>query len=275
MWHNLIMPHTLKIASWNVNSVRTRLPHVLAWLDAHQPDALLLQETKVENHLFPAADFINRGYYLAVHGQKSYNGVAILSKYPLADVVAGFNGTDMVGQPRILSATLHHPAGNLRLINAYVVNGEDVDSPKFAFKKQFYEALTDFIKNQTISYPHTLLMGDFNVAADERDVDDVRKRSGKVLFTDAERTWLNTLLTQSDIHDALRLLNQAPAQFTWWDYRAGAFEQNRGMRIDYGYVSTLLKPHVSTVQHHTAEREKPQPSDHIPVAVELTFSETM
>jgi exodeoxyribonuclease III len=259
----------MRITTWNVNSIRTRLPHITSWLDANQPDVLLLQETKVENALFPLDAFISRGYYVAAHGQKSYNGVAILSKTPLSEPTKGFKGQDMAEHARVLSATLQTASGPLRLINAYVVNGEDITSSKFTLKEQFYAALTAEVARQQAIYPRLLLAGDFNICADERDTDDPIKRAKNVLFTPQERQWLNTLCNHNTLHDALRLTTQDSGIFSWWDYRDGAFAKNRGLRIDYVFLSDALKDSLKTIHHDTAERTKPQPSDHIPVTVDL------
>lgn len=259
----------MRIATWNVNSIRIRLTHLTEWLAAAQPDVVLLQETKVENSLFPAATFTDLGYYVAAHGQKSYNGVAILSRTPLSEVMPGFAGIDHAGQARVLSATVASPAGPLRLVNAYVVNGETTDSPKFEQKREFYAALAANLAVQAGTYANLVLAGDFNVAADERDVDDVKRRTGKVLFTEAERGWFEGVKQAAGLHDALRLKTDAAGMFSWWDYREAATEHNRGLRIDYVLVSEPLKSRLKAVRHDTAERWKAQPSDHIPVVAEL------
>jgi exodeoxyribonuclease III len=272
-----IMRLTMRIATWNVNSIRIRLPHVLRWLHTHAPDVLLLQETKVENALFPAAELASLGYHLAAYGQPSYNGVAIVSKLPLTDVQPGLpphllegeHAPALAAQARVLSATVATAAGPLRLINAYVVNGENTASPKFTLKEAFYAALTAHATASAAAYPNLLVAGDFNVCADERDVDNVAKREGKVLFTETERAWLQTFAQSAGLHDALRLLSDAPGIFSWWDYREFALSQNRGLRIDYVWLSAALKPKLTHIDHHTAERTEPQPSDHIPVLVEL------
>ncbi|MFZ2586993.1 MAG: exodeoxyribonuclease III [Alphaproteobacteria bacterium] len=255
----------MKLATWNVNSLRTRLPHVLRWWDATQPDVLLLQETKVEDALFPRTALEERGLHLAIHGQKSYNGVAIVSKHPITDVVHGFNGQIFNDHARVITAT----TGGLRVMSVYVPQGESVDSPKFAFKQQFAQRLTAKLAGQLALHPKLVVGGDFNVAMTELDVDDPAKRAGHCMFTLDERAWLGSLINLG-LHDALRLVDATGKVFSWWDYRDLAFVKNRGLRIDYLFVSAALKAKVSDVTHFKDERTQPQPSDHVPVMVEIT-----
>lgn len=256
----------LRIAAWNVNSLRVRLGQVLDWMDAHRPDVLLLQETKVEDALFPVDDFAERGYFLAFHGQKSYNGVAIVSRFPLRDVEAGLGVEEDTGA-RVLAATLGEGERAVRVASVYVVNGEDVDSPKFAVKKRFFENLETWLQKQAKRGEKVVVGGDFNVACDARDVDDAVKREGKVLFTVDERKWLQHLLQTCGVRDALRCVSAAAGVFSWWDYRAGALEGNRGMRIDYILVGDGVE--VKEVVHHKDMRANVQPSDHVPVMATL------
>lgn len=257
----------LKIATWNVNSLRMRLPAVLAWLNEHQPDALCLQETKVEDALFPIDDLKAAGWNAAFYGQKSYNGVAILSRSPLADITHGFphSGYDALGQARTIAATVQ----GVRVISAYVPNGESLSSPKFAFKEAFYGALTAELAAEIKTHPHTVLCGDFNIAADERDVPNPTKAAKDVLFTPTERAWLNTLQQQTGLTDAFRLIDQTPNVYSWFDYRTYGRNPATGMRIDYHFVSPALHSKVEALEHHIAERAKPQPSDHVPVVLTL------
>ncbi|MCP5405333.1 MAG: exodeoxyribonuclease III [Pseudomonadaceae bacterium] len=260
----------MKIASWNVNSLRTRMGHVLAWWDAHQPDVLLLQETKVADEMFPRAPFEERGLHVAIHGQKSYNGVAIVSRHPLGDVEQGFHGDVFADHARLIAATVAHPKGNLRVASAYVPNGESTQSPKFVFKEEFYAHLTAWAAREVAAFPQLVVGGDFNISADERDVDNPAKRSKECMFTSAERGWLQTF-AGDHLHDALRLTTDEAGLFSWWDYRSYAFVNNRGMRIDYLFVSDALKAKVANVTHYRDERGKEQPSDHIPIEVELAL----
>lgn len=255
----------MKIATWNVNSLRIRLTHVLDWWDSTQPDVLCLQETKVEDDKFPREPFAERGLQLAIHGQKSYNGVAIVSRLPVTEVVHGFNGTIFNDHARVISATV----GGIRVANAYVPHGEDFTSPKYAMKQEFYRRLTEDAIAQTAKNPNFVLMGDFNVGTDARDVDEEAKRAAAVLYSPAAREWLATFKQQAKLHDAFRLVSEEGGIFSWWDYRELAFQKNRGMRIDYLFVSDALKPRVVNVTHCREERKKAQPSDHVPVLLEL------
>lgn len=256
----------MKIATWNVNSLRIRLQHVLEWWDATQPDVLCLQETKVEDHLFPREAFAERGLQLAIHGQKSYNGVAIISRLPITDVVHGFQGHIFNDHARLISATV----GGIRVANAYVPHGEDFLSPKYAFKQEFYQRLTADAMTQMTKNPAFVLMGDFNVATDARDVDDEAKRAASTLYSPAARQWLEDFKDRTRLHDAFRLVNDEGGIFSWWDYRDLAFQKNRGMRIDYHFISDALKPILEDVVHHRDERIKTQPSDHVPVMLTLS-----
>jgi exodeoxyribonuclease-3 len=256
---------SMKIATWNVNSLRIRLDHVLNWWDATQPDVLCLQETKVEDDKFPREPFAKRGLQLAIHGQKSYNGVAIISRLPITDVVHGFQGEIFNDHARIISATV----GGLRLANAYVPHGEDFTSPKYAFKQEFYRRLADDALRQMAWNPNFILMGDFNVATDARDVDEEAKRAAAVLYSPEARQWLADFKQKTGLHDAFRLISEEGGIFSWWDYRDLAFQKNRGMRIDYHFISNALKPRLANVYHCRDERTRPQPSDHVPVLLTL------
>lgn len=257
----------MMIATWNVNSLRVRLSQLLDWLDTHRPEVVLLQETKVTNELFPLDELAERGYHVAMHGQKSYNGVAILSRLPLREVVVGFGGEDLAGQARVIAATLGKGAAVRRVVSVYCVNGEALGSEKFALKEQFYARLTAYVQALAAQGVPLVVGGDFNIAADARDVDDVAKRAQDVLFTPQERGWLAEFGAQTGLVDALRVVNQDGGIFSWWDYRAGAVQAGRGLRIDYLWVSPSLK--VDAVVHHKDLRLLVQPSDHIPVSAIL------
>ncbi len=260
---------SMRIATWNVNSLRIRLPHVTRWLDEYQPDILLLQETKVEDAQFPHAPFTERGYTAAIHGQKSYNGVAILSRLPLSEVTTGLPDTPEPDQCRLIAATVT-PAGNpLRVISAYIPNGGDLGSEKFAYKRAYYQRLQQYLKANHASHDRLVIGGDLNISADERDVDNPARRATDVLFTPEERQWLAELRTSTGLADAFRLTSDESRVFSWWDYRNLAFQKNQGMRIDYLFVSPSLAGHVASVEHVRAERKQPQPSDHIPVVLTL------
>lgn len=259
------MPQVIKVASWNVNSIRTRLPHLLAWLAENRPDALCLQETKVEDTLFPHAALQGSGYTAVAHGQKSYNGVAILSRHPLDEVVTGFNGHNVEEQSRVISATMN----GIRLVSAYVPNGESLKSPKFLFKEAFYRHMVANMREQLQHHPSLVLMGDFNIAADERDVANPERASKGVLFTPQEREWLHGLQQSTGLKDAFRLVSQEANVYSWWDYRTYGRAPASGMRIDYAFVSPALASRVQAVTHCAEERTKPQPSDHVPVLLTL------
>ena len=262
------MNTAIKIATWNVNSLRLRLPAILKWLEANQPTALCVQETKVEDGLFPLAELQAAGWHAAFTGQKSYNGVAILSREPLTDVQIGLkqNPEALEGQARVISTTVH----GVRVVNVYLPQGEATDSPKFAYKQRCYAALQADLQALRQTYPKVLVCGDFNIATDARDIPIPEKKAEKqVMFTPEERAWLHTLKQTNHLDDALRLVNQEAGIYSWYDYRMYGRAPHHGWRIDYHFVSPALVPHVRTVEHHTAERALPQPSDHVPVVVEL------
>ena len=253
----------MRIATWNVNSLKVRQPHVARWWQAWQPDVLALQETKLDNSNFAQLD-LGFAAYRAHHGQKTYNGVALLSTHALTDVQTGFGGVDPFGQSRIVSAMVQ----GVRVVSAYCVNGEGLTSEKFALKRAFYAELTAYVAKLLAAGVPLVLTGDFNIAADARDVDDPALRAKDVLFTPEERGWLQALLALG-LDDAFRLVSDAGQVFSWWDYRAGAVARNRGMRIDYVMVSKDLAPRVQAVHHDKAERLLEQPSDHCPVVLDL------
>ncbi|HEX2859585.1 MAG TPA: exodeoxyribonuclease III [Alphaproteobacteria bacterium] len=256
----------MKIATWNVNSLRTRLSHVTRWLGTHKADVLCLQETKVEDSLFPLEALAEHGYFAAYHGQKSYNGVAIIARQKPTNVVFGFNGNIHNEQSRVIAATV----GDTRIISAYVPQGESLDSPKFAFKQEFYVRLTEYAAEQAKLHPKLVVVGDFNISFDDRDVDDPKRRGKQVMFTPPEREWLGAFAQKANLSDAFRLVSDESGIFSWWDYRMWAAAPYKvGMRIDYVFVSEALKAKVKAVVHSKEERAELQPSDHIPVMAEL------
>ncbi len=265
------MSKVIRVATWNVNSLRTRLPHVEGWLDTHSPDVLCLQETKVEDTLFPLETFTQRGLHVALHGQKSYNGVALVSKYPLEDVAMGFGAENLpdifAAQTRLIAATVQ----GIRIISAYVPNGESPTSEKFAFKEAFYGHLTTYVTRALQKYPKLVICGDFNIAADERDIANPERSVKQVLFTPQERQWLRDFQTTNNLTDSFRQTSQEGGVYSWYDYRTYGRNPNTGARIDYLFTSPALTPHITAVEHHQPERTKPQPSDHIPVTLDLTL----
>jgi exodeoxyribonuclease-3 len=265
------MSTVLKVATWNVNSLRTRLGLVLAWIDANQPDVLCLQETKVEDSLFPVEPFTQRGYNIAMHGQKSYNGVAIASKHALEAPSLGFSNKSLPdifhAQTRLIAASVK----GVRIICAYVPNGESPTSEKFAFKENYYNHLTQYVNECIAEHPKLVICGDFNIAAEARDIDRPEKSVKNVLFTPAEQEWLATFRSTNKLADSFREVDQTENVYSWWDYRTFTRAPNNGARIDYLFTSEALTPSVQAVTHHADERLKTQPSDHIPVELTLAL----
>jgi exodeoxyribonuclease-3 len=255
----------MKIATWNVNSLKVRLPQVVAWLQTHQPDALCLQETKLEDAVFPVQDIEQAGYCAVFAGQKTYNGVAILSKAAAADPVAAIPGFDDP-QKRVLAATIN----GVRVVCLYVPNGQSVGSDKYQYKLAWLQAATAWLKTELASHPKLVVVGDFNIAPADVDVHDPKAWEGQVLCSDAERRALQQLLSIG-LKDGLRLVEPTAQMFTWWDYRMNAFKRKMGLRIDHILVSAALagKCHACTVDVEPRRHERP--SDHAPVTA--TFSD--
>jgi len=251
----------MKIATWNVNSLKVRLPHLLDWLASEQPDALCLQELKCEDKAFPLAEIEAAGYQAVFNGQKTYNGVAILSKLAAQNVqrdIPGFADE----QKRIIAATI----GDVRVISAYVVNGQAVGSEKYAYKLAWLEALTTWLKDEIARHPKLVLAGDYNIAPEDRDVHPDWK--DEILVSTAERAAFQALLDLG-LTDAFRIFEQPEKIFSWWDYRMMAFRRNFGLRIDHLLVSTPLVPLAQRCWVDKAPRKLERPSDHAPVIVEL------
>lgn len=259
----------MQIATWNINSLTVRLPQVLAWLEANPVDALCLQELKLTDEKFPFDALKAAGYEAAAFGQKTYNGVAILSRSPLTDVARNMPGFDDV-QARVIAGTLDSPQGPVRVINGYFVNGQAPDSDKFVYKLKWLQALQDMVRAEMAQHERLVLVGDFNVAPDDRDTYDPVGLAGTIHHTPEERGHFQALL-ELGLTDAYRLFDQAEKSFTWWDYRMLGFQKNRGMRIDHILVSDALKPAVQACTIDRAPRKNPQPSDHAPVVVRLAL----
>lgn len=254
----------LKLASWNVNSLNVRLDQVLAWLDSSNVDILALQETKLTDDKFPAAAFNERGYQVVFSGQKTYNGVAIISRQPIQDVVMDLEGY-ADPQRRILAATI----GDIRLINLYVPNGAEVASDKYEYKLAWLVQVTAFIKQQLAHYSRVAVVGDFNIAPDDRDVhEDPYNWEGCVLVSPLERQAFFEILALG-LHDSFRNFTQEAQLFSWWDYRAAAFRRNRGLRIDHILLSDALNATCLGSHIDKEPRRHVRPSDHAPVWVEL------
>ena len=253
----------LKLASWNVNSLKVRLDQVLAWLDSSGTDILALQEIKMTDDQFPVEAFTNRGFHVVFSGQKTYNGVAIISRQPIHDVMTDIPHLDDP-QRRILAATI----GDLRLINLYVPNGAEVGSDKYEYKLTWLPRVTDFIQQQLTQFPRLAVVGDFNIAPEDRDVHDPKAWEGCVLVSPLERQALSKLLSLG-LHDSFRNFSQDEQLFSWWDYRAAGFRRNRGLRIDLILLSDALNADCKSSAIDKAPRRVERPSDHAPVWVEI------
>ncbi|MBZ0104064.1 MAG: exodeoxyribonuclease III [Sulfuricella denitrificans] len=254
----------MKIATWNVNSLKVRLPHVLDWLSQHQPDALCLQELKLEDRNFPLAEIEAAGYHAAYSGQKAYNGVAILSKGTVLDVCAGIPGYEDE-QKRVLAATLD----GVRIVCVYIPNGQSVDSDKYQYKLQWLDALISWLKDELTRYPRLALLGDYNIAPEDRDVHDPKAWEGSVLCSVPEREAFHKLL-QLGLKDSFRLFPQDEGAFTWWDYRMHAFRRKLGLRIDHILLSDKLVPDCGSCRVDIEPRKLERPSDHAPVIAEIS-----
>lgn len=255
----------MKIASWNVNSLKVRLPHLLDWLGSAQPDLVGIQETKCVDDAFPREPIEAAGYRVLFSGQKTYNGVAILSRLEAEpkDVVYALPGLEDP-QKRVLAATY----GELRFINLYVPNGSSVGSDKYAYKLDWLAKLHAWLAEELKTYPQLAVVGDFNIAPDERDVHDPESWVGQVLFSEAERAALRGLL-ELGLVDTLRLFEQPPDTYSWWDYRMGAFRRNRGLRIDHVLASTALAERCTASLIDKEPRRWERPSDHAPAVAEF------
>ena len=253
----------MKIASWNVNSIRVRQDHVLDWLESQAPDVLGLQEIKVPDDKFPHEAFSEVGYHCEVNGQKTYNGVALLTRKASKDIVTDipdFNDE----QRRVIAGTV----GKCRVINLYVPNGQSVDSDKYHYKLNWLDALHSWLKVELAEHKQVVVMGDFNIAPDDRDVHDPAEWQDKILCSEPERDALAELLDLG-LTDSFRLFDQPAERFSWWDYRAAGFRRNRGLRIDLLLVSKDLEKRCKKSEIDTAPRELERPSDHAPVWIEI------
>jgi exodeoxyribonuclease-3 len=253
----------LRLATWNVNSLAVRLPQVLAWLAEHPVDVLALQETKLADDKFPAAEIAAAGWQAAWFGQKTYNGVALLSREPVRDVVRNIPGFDDE-QSRLIAGTV----GGVRAIGAYFPNGQAPGSDKFAYKMRWMEALRDWVRDELERHPALVLMGDFNVAPEDRDVYDPVAWAGQIHCTPEERAHFAALVDLG-LADAFRLFDQPPKSWSWWDYRNLAFRKNQGLRIDHILVSPALRQRSTACVIDKQPRRNDRPSDHAPVLLTL------
>lgn len=262
------IPRTLKLASWNVNSLRVRLPQLQQWLGDRGPDIVCLQETKVEDHAFPRAELEQAGYHACFAGQKTYNGVAILSRHPLTDIQIG-NPRFADPQQRLIAATVP-AAGDLRVICAYVPNGQSVDSDKYAYKLDWLAALAGWLGDELAAHPRLAIAGDYNIAPDDRDVHDPAAWAGQVLCSPSEREAFSRLL-ELGLKDTFRLFPQADKTFSWWDYRMFAFRRNAGLRIDHILASTALAGQCVAAGIDRTPRTWERPSDHTPAIADFVL----
>lgn len=254
----------MKIATWNVNSLKVRLPQVLDWLAINQPDVLCLQETKLQDENFPIAAIAATGYQTIYVGQKTYNGVALLSKQPGSDAVMAIPGF-IDDQKRVLSAIYD----DIRVICVYVPNGESVLSEKYQYKLKWLAALNAWLRDLLTKHEKLVLLGDFNIAPDERDVHDANLWAGQVLFSLPEREAFQGVLSLG-FEDSFRLFEQPEKSYTWWDYRMMAFRRNMGLRIDHILLSPNLAKICTACTIDKTTRKLERPSDHAPVMVEIT-----
>lgn len=255
----------MRLASWNVNSIRIREPAVLEWLRRIQPDVLCMQETKVVDDDFPTDEFMRLGYAVAMVGQPSYNGVAIAARLPIRNVRVGLANEPGTADCRAISATI----GDVRVVNVYVPNGKSVGSPSFLEKLSWLERLRLTLDTQESADQPLVLCGDFNIARDERDVYAPELYRGKLHFHPDEQRALERVL-DFGLVDAFRERHQQGGLYSWWDYRSGAFFRDEGLRIDYAFVTRPLLPRLGAVSIDVEPRRAEKPSDHAPVLLELS-----
>ncbi len=266
------------IASWNVNSIRSRLSQVIRWLEDEQPEVICLQETKVSDKEFPYKTFENLGYRVKFYGQKSYNGVAIISKNKITDIKYGFAGElnqleiseEFHSQKRIISGLIN----GIRIINVYVPNGSSLDSEKFNYKVTWLAMLNKYLIKQSKREEPTCLLGDFNIALTDNDIYAPDKFKGSIMASEIERKMLKEALGSRFI-DSFRVFENLSGHWSWWDYRNNSFELNKGWRIDHIYISNNLLSNLKSSVIERSQRENNQPSDHAPIMINLDFQENL
>ena len=254
----------MKIAAWNVNSLKVRLPHLLDWLAEASPDIVCLQELKLEDHNFPVAELAAAGYHAAYSGQKTYNGVALLARQPIEDVCYG-NPHFPDEQKRLVSGTI----GGVRVVCAYMPNGQAVGSEKYDYKLRWLDALALWLQEEVARHPQLALCGDYNIAPDDRDVHDPDRWRGEILCSEPERSAFQRLLGLG-LADSFRLFEQPEKTFSWWDYRMLGFQKNLGLRIDHILLSAPLADRCTAAGVDRGPRKRERPSDHAPVWAQLT-----
>jgi len=256
---------TFRLATWNVNSLKVRLPHLLDWLARVRPDVVCLQETKTEDRNFPLAEIEAAGYRVVYSGQKTYNGVAILSRVPLSAEARGI--PDFADDPkRTIAATVN----GIRVVCLYAPNGQEPGSEKYAYKLRWYSALTSWLRNLLQETPSLAVLGDLNIAPEPRDVHDPKRWEGKIHFSEPERAAFRTLIDLG-FKDAFRLFDQPEKQFSWWDYRLAAFPRGWGLRIDHILISPELAKRCTACSIDVGPRKLERPSDHAPVIADLNL----
>lgn len=254
----------LKIVSWNINSIRSKINHVLEFLKEHDPDILLLQETKCENHQFPHENFSATPYNVSIHGEKSYNGIAIFSKFIIEEVKTDFPGNPCSHQARFMEIACNTHIGYSKIICVYVPNGGEVGSDKFSLKLDFYDAFTCYLKSIKSREENIIIGGDFNVAPFDIDVFDPSALENTTCSTLIEKQKFRQILNLG-YHDLYRICAPNTQEFSWWDYRAGAFQKNQGMRIDMILGNSAAADKISSFIMDKSYRAKDKPSDHIPI----------
>lgn len=256
----------MKIASWNVNSLKVRLPHLLDWLAEAQPDVVCLQELKLEDQNFPRAEIEAAGYHAAFAGQKTYNGVALLAKAPISEVTVG-NPLFADEQKRLISGTVD----GIRVVCAYMPNGQEVGCDKYDYKLRWLAALADWLSSELQAYPRLALCGDYNIAPDECDVHDPQRWQDCILVSEPERAAFRRFIDLGLV-DSFRLFAQPEKTFSWWDYRMLGFQKNQGLRIDHILLSAPLAAQCTAAGIDRAPRKRERPSDHAPVWASLTVA---
>ena len=253
----------MRLATWNVNSLKVRLSQLLDWMAADAPDIVCLQETKLDDPKFPVSDIEAAGFHVAFSGQKTYNGVAILSRNPAAEVSTGIGGFPDE-QKRVIAATF----GSVRVVDAYIPNGQSVVSDKYRYKLDWLDAFTRWLEEELARYPELAVVGDFNIAPESRDVHDPKAWEGQVLCSEPERDALRKLLALGLV-DSFRLFEQPEKSYTWWDYRMNAFKRGMGLRIDHILLSPALAQRCNSVSILKDMRTLERPSDHAPVVADI------
>lgn len=265
-YRNGTLQNPMKIATWNLNSLNVRLDHVLAWLKKNPVDVLALQETKLTDDRFPVDALVAAGYQSVFAGQKTYNGVALLSRHPIDNVVTALPDFPD-DQKRLIAGTVN----GIRVVGVYCPNGADLDSPKYSYKLAWFDALAGFVRDELTRHDKLVLTGDFNIVPRPEDTWDADKWEGRILCSPPERAALQALLDLG-LQDCWRLFPEREGrhQFTWWDYRAGGWPRNAGLRIDHMLASSTLASTCNSCEAHVGERGRKRPSDHVPVVGEFS-----